>query len=125
MGIANKDTMQKIVILCVVALCVMLGAPSAFPQAAPDKPAAAAPAADTAPAAKRPPQAKSKAELDDFNTANAATDLAVVEKSATDFATKYPASELRLLLYKSAMRKAQRVGNSEKNRSLRDEGAGA
>ncbi len=68
--------------------------------------------------ARRPPQAKSKAELDDYNAANAASDLAVVEKSATDFAAKYPASELRILLYKSAMRKAQAAGNGAKTEAF-------
>ena len=68
--------------------------------------------------AKRPPQAKSKAELDAYNAANAATDLATVEKAATDFATKYPASELRLLLWKSAMRKAQVAASGEKTEAF-------
>ncbi len=74
--------------------------------------------AQDAPTAKRPPQAKSKAELDDYNAANAATEIVAVEKAATDFAAKYPASELRLLLYKSAMRKAQRLGNGEKTEAF-------
>lgn len=67
---------------------------------------------------KRPPQAKSKAELDDFNAASAATDLAAAEKAANDFVAKYPASELRILLWKSNMRKAQQVGNGAKTEAF-------
>jgi len=85
-----------------------------------DKPAAQnttpAPAAGqtAAPAGKRPPQAKTQAEFDAYKVAAALTDPAAQEKAADDFATKFPDSELRPLLYKSAMHEYQQANNSEK-----------
>jgi tetratricopeptide (TPR) repeat protein len=82
-----------------------------------DKPAAqTAPAgqASAAPAGKRPPQAKTQAEFEAYKTAAALTDAAAQEKAADDFATKFPDSELRPLLYKSAMHGYQQVNNADK-----------
>jgi tetratricopeptide (TPR) repeat protein len=82
-----------------------------------DKPAAqTGPAgqAATAPAGKRPPQAKSQAEFEAYKTAAALTDPAAQEKAADDFATKFPDSELRPLLYKSAMHGYQSANNADK-----------
>ena len=62
---------------------------------------AAAPA--TPPAGKRPPQAKTQAEFDAYKVAAADTDAAAMEKAADDFAAKFPDSELRILLYRTAM----------------------
>src|SRR5579864_9791175 len=76
------------------------------------------PAQSTAPATaaspKRPPQAKTQPEYEAYKTAVALTDAAAAEKAADDFATKFPDSELRVMLYKSAMRAYQRTGNSDK-----------
>ena len=76
------------------------------------------PAQSTAPAAatspKRPPQAKTQPEYEAYKTAAALTDVAAAEKAADDFAAKFPDSELRVMLYKSAMRLYQRAGNSDK-----------
>ena len=66
------------------------------------------------PAAKRPPQAKTQPEFDAYKTATALTDAAATEKAADDFATKFPDSELRVLLYKAAMHSYQQAGNSDK-----------
>ncbi len=63
---------------------------------------------------KRPPQAKTKPEYDAFNAAMALSDPAAVEKAADDFATKFPSSELRLMLYKSAMEKYLQANNADK-----------
>ena len=53
------------------------------------------------PQGKRPPQAKTQPEFDAYKVAAAeSNDGAVLEKAADDFATKYPDSELRILLYK-------------------------
>ena len=52
---------------------------------------------------KRPPQAKTQAEFDAYKVAAANTDPAAMEKAADDFATKFPDSELRILLYRNAM----------------------
>jgi tetratricopeptide (TPR) repeat protein len=71
-----------------------------------------APAAE--PQGKRPPQAKTQPEFDAFNAATKNTDPAALEKAADDFAAKFPDSELRLLLYKSAMRAYQNANNADK-----------
>jgi tetratricopeptide (TPR) repeat protein len=83
-----------------------------------DKPAAqTAPAgqpAAAAPAGKRMPQAKTKPEYDTYNAARQLPDGPAVEKAADDFATKFPDSELRVMLYKAAMQKYQQANNAEK-----------
>jgi tetratricopeptide (TPR) repeat protein len=91
------------------------------PQTQQNKPAGApAPAASvqTAPApvlGKRPPQAKTQPEFDAYNAAVAnQKDGPAIEKAADDFATKFPDSELRVLLYKAAMRAYQNTNNGEK-----------
>src|SRR5512138_1478513 len=67
-----------------------------------------------APAAKHPPQAKTQPEFDAFKAATANQDPAAVEKAADEFATKFPDSELRILLYKTAMRGYQNANNADK-----------
>ncbi|HTC46707.1 MAG TPA: hypothetical protein VK722_05270 [Candidatus Aquilonibacter sp.] len=82
-----------------------------------DKPAAqTAPAgqAAAAPAGKRPPQAKTQPEFDAYKAAAALTDPAAQEKAADDFATKFPDSELRPLLYKAVMHSYQQSNNADK-----------
>jgi len=70
--------------------------------------------APAAPQGKRPPQAKTQAEFDAYKIANALTDPAAQDKAADDFATKFPDSELRVVLWKTVMRNYQHVGNSDK-----------
>ena len=70
--------------------------------------------ANAAPQGKRPPQAKTQPEYDAYKNAAALTDAAAGEKAADDFAAKYPDSELRVMLYKSAMRLYQKAGDSDK-----------
>ncbi len=103
--------MKRAAILIGVSIA-MLGV-SSFAQ---DKPAAqTAPAGQTAaPAGKRPPQAKTQPEFDAYKAAAALTDPAAQEKAANDFATKFPDSELRPLLYKSVMHQYQQANNAEK-----------
>jgi tetratricopeptide (TPR) repeat protein len=75
-----------------------------------DKPASqSAPSAQGAPAApgKRAPAAKTQPEFDAYKTAIQLTDPAAAEKAAQDFSAKFPDSELRVVLYKSAMQKYQ------------------
>ncbi len=67
-----------------------------------------------APAGKRPPQAKTQPEFDAYKIAAALTDPAAQEKAADDFATKFPDSELRPLLYKSVMHAYQQANNADK-----------
>jgi tetratricopeptide (TPR) repeat protein len=71
-----------------------------------------------APAAKRPPQAKTQPEFDAYKAAAATTDPATLEKASDDFATKFPDSELRVLLYKNAMRLYQNANNSDKTEAM-------
>jgi len=79
---------------------------------------ATTPGAAAAPAAKRPPQAKTQPEFDAWKAAAATTDPAATEKAADDFSTKFPDSELRVLLYKNAMRAYQRADNGEKTEAM-------
>jgi tetratricopeptide (TPR) repeat protein len=67
---------------------------------------------------KRPPQAKTQPEFDAYKVAAANTDAGAMEKAADDFATKFPDSEVRLLLYKTAMRMYQTANNSEKTEAM-------
>ena len=75
-----------------------------------DKPASqSAPTAQAAPTAqgKRAPAAKTQPEFDAYKAAIQLSDPAAAEKAAEDFSAKYPDSELRVVLYKSAMQKYQ------------------
>ncbi len=83
-----------------------------------DKPAAqTAPAGQAAaaqPQGKRPPAAKTTPEFDAYKAAMAQTDAAATEKAADDFATKFPDSELRGLLYTAAEQRYQQANNADK-----------
>ena len=68
-----------------------------------------------APAGKRRPMAKTQDEFAAYNAAAALTDPAAQEKAAGDFATKFPDSELRPLLYKAVMGAYQQANNDDKN----------
>jgi tetratricopeptide (TPR) repeat protein len=71
--------------------------------------------APTTPPGKRPPQAKTQPEFDAYNAAIAnQKEAAAMEKAADDFATKFPESELRVLLFKAAMRAYQNANNGDK-----------
>jgi tetratricopeptide (TPR) repeat protein len=102
------------VILGIAILSIAVGGAAAQTggQATP----AAGPAA---PAAKRPPQAKTQPEFDAWKAADAnKTDSAALEKASEDFATKFPDSELRVLLYKNAMRIYQVANNADKTEAM-------
>jgi tetratricopeptide (TPR) repeat protein len=106
------DSMKRAAIILAVLSLAAWGA--AQSQPAPQTPAVA----PAAPAAKRPPQAKTQPEFDAWKAASANTDAAALEKAADDFATKFPDSELRVLLYKSAMRDYQNTNNAEKTEAM-------
>src|ERR1700728_5467429 len=55
-----------------------------------------------APAGKRPPKVNSQEEFTAYKAAAAVTDAPGVEKASDAFAARYPESELRPLLYRSA-----------------------
>src|SRR5216683_2986312 len=83
---------------------------------APQNTQAGQPAGQAAPAptGKRPPQAKTQPEFDAYKAAAALTDPAAQEKAADDFAAKFADSELRAVLYKSAMHGYQQANNADK-----------
>ncbi len=62
---------------------------------------------------KRPPQAKTQAEFDAYKVVAANTDPAAMEKATDDFATKFPDSELRILLYRNVMHSYQTANKAE------------
>src|SRR6266849_3630518 len=86
--------------------------PPAAGQAAP------AQGAPVPPLGKRPPQAKTQPEFDAWKAASASTDVATLEKASDDFATKFPDSEIRILLYQNAMRLYQNANNAEKTEAM-------
>jgi len=101
------------VISCILTIAIWLPV-QCLPQSQPPAAGQSTATPAGAPAAKRPPQAKTQPEYDAWKTAAANTDPAALEKAADDFATKYPDSELRVLLYKNAMRSYQNANNAEK-----------
>ena len=109
------------VILGILSIAVWAEAQNSGQTAQQNPPAAgqAAPAQGaTAPPTKRPPQAKTQPEFDAYKAAVANTDAAALEKAADDFATKFPDSELRVLLYQNAMRLYQTANNAEKTEAM-------
>ncbi len=79
---------------------------SAAPQSNAQAPAQnpAAPVKQVSPAnAKKSPQPKTQAEYDAYKAAASLTDPAKLEAAATDFAQKFPESELRSILFQQAM----------------------
>ena len=104
----------------IMSFAVWAGAQtSAQPQTPPAaSQAAPAPGAATTPAAKRPPQAKTQPEFEAYKVAAAMADAAGLEKASDDFATKFPDSELRVLLYKNAMRLYQNANSAEKTEAM-------
>jgi tetratricopeptide (TPR) repeat protein len=88
---------------------------SATPAAQAATPAQGAAAQPAQPLGKRPPQAKTQPEFDAYKAAMAnANDAAAMEKSADDFAAKFPESELRAILYRTAMHSHQAANNADK-----------
>ena len=104
---------MKRVAMIGVVLTLAIGsyAQATKPQNPPTAPSGTA---APAPLTKRPPQAKTQAEFEAYKTAAALTDPAAAEKAADDFATKFPDSELRVMLFKGAMRAYQKTGPSDK-----------
>ena len=117
----NRAVVHGLVSLVVVGFAAWAAAQSTGQSAQPNTPAAsqATPAAAAAPQGKRPPQAKTDPELDAWKAAAAIkNDPAALEKASDDFATKFPDSELRVLLYKNAMRLYQNANNAEKTEAM-------
>jgi tetratricopeptide (TPR) repeat protein len=97
-------------LVVILALATLVSAQTQTP------PAPAGTAATAAPQqGKRPPQAKTQPEFDAYKVVAAnANDPAVLEKGADDFAAKFPDSELRILLYRTAMHGYQTANNPDK-----------
>ena len=73
------------------------------------------PSATATPEAKHPPQAKTQPEFEAYKAANAnPNDGPAMEKAADDFAAKFPDSELRPILYRTAMHAYQAANNADK-----------
>ena len=66
------------------------------------------------PAGKHVPEAKTRAEFDDYKKAYAVSGGAAAEKAAEDFSAKYPNSELRAILYSHALHEYQTENNQAK-----------
>jgi tetratricopeptide (TPR) repeat protein len=102
------------IVIAVLGVCVW-----SFGQ---DKPAGqtapAGQAAAPAQGGKRPPQAKTQPEFEAYKTAIQLPDAAAAEKAADDFAAKFPDSELKAVLYKSAMQKYQAANNADKMQEM-------
>ena len=67
-----------------------------------------------APPAKHPPQAKTQPEFDAYKAVAVTTDPVAFEKAADDFATKFPDSELRVVLFHNGMHLYQGANNGDK-----------
>jgi len=87
-------------VVAVLGMCVWsLGQDKPAAQAAPTGQAAAQPQG------KRPPKVNSTEEYNAYKAAMGITDGPGAEKAANDFVAKYPASELKPLVYKNAMQR--------------------
>ena len=106
--------------LGIMSFAVWAGAQTSGQTQTPAAGATTTPAVGAAPtpAAKRPPQAKTQPEFEAYKAAAASTDAAALETACDDFATKFPDSELRVLLYKNAMRLYQNANNAEKTEAM-------
>jgi tetratricopeptide (TPR) repeat protein len=100
---------QAAMLVVILALTIMVSAQTQTPPAQAGTAAATPP-----PQGKLPPQAKTQAEFDAYKVAAANTDAAALEKAADDFAAKFPSSELRILLYRTAMHDYQAANNPDK-----------
>jgi tetratricopeptide (TPR) repeat protein len=103
--------MKRTAMLAVIAGIVLarLAAPAQTPATA------AKPQTAAQPTGRAPVQAKTQEEFQAYQLAVAnAQNPAAMEKAADDFAAKYPASDLRVLLYRTAMQSYQNTGTSPK-----------
>lgn len=102
------------IVIAVLGMCACSYGQGNDKPAAQNPPAGQAAGATAAPQGKRPPAAKTQPEFEAYKAAIAQTDPAALEKAADDFATKFPDSELRALLYKAAMQRYQQANNADK-----------
>jgi tetratricopeptide (TPR) repeat protein len=119
--LGRGERMKRIaIVVAVLGICVWSwGQDKPAPQNPPAGQATGQSSGQTAgqaaaPAGKRPPKVNSQEEYTAYKAAIAITDGAASEKAAEDFAAKYPASELRPLVYKAVMQHYQQVNNGDK-----------
>lgn len=103
---------------------IIIGMGMCVPSWGQDKPASQTPPAGqtsgqgatqaATPPGKRPPKVNSQEEYNAYKAAVGAADAAAAEKAAEDFATKYPQSELRPLVYKAVMQRYQQANSGDK-----------
>lgn len=96
---------------------LVLAQPQSATQSPAPPPVQATPAParnDATPAASKSPQPKTQAEYDAYKAASSLTDPVKLETAATDFAQKFPDSELRSFLFQQAMGEYQSANNSGK-----------
>jgi len=106
---------MKQVIMVVVVLALAAGLWAQQTQTQPATAPGAAAQGTTQPAAKRPPQAKTQPEFDAYNAAKAlANNPPEMEKAVDDFSTKFPNSELTILLDRDLMHGYQAANNADK-----------
>ncbi len=109
-----KRAAMTTVVVVGLAACIFAQSNPPAPQNTQAGQPAGQAAAAPAPTGKRPPQAKTQPEFDAYKAAAALTDPAAQEKAADDFAAKFADSELRAVLYKSAMHGYQQANNADK-----------
>ena len=71
-----------------------------------------------APQGKRPPKVNNQEEYAAYQAAIKIADPAECEKAANDFAAKYPASEVRTLVYKAVMVRYEQAINNAKTEEI-------
>lgn len=107
--------MKRTAIVAAALACLVLGAAQfSGAQASGTDAKKDAPAAPAAPAGKHLPQAKTQPEFDAYAAAMKSATPDAMEKAADDFAAKYPDSEVKILIYKQAMRTYQGANNADK-----------
>jgi len=102
------------------SLAAILSAGLVLAQSAPPAPTPVQPESRTpASTGKAPIQTKSKEEYQAYQTAIAnSLNPPAMEKAADDFAARFPASEVRVLLYRAAMTSYQSIGESQKTMDM-------
>ncbi len=110
-----KQTAMLVMWMATVAFAQTQPVTPAAPSTTQNQPPAQPGTAQPTPPARHPLQAKTQPEYDAYNAAHAKNnDAAAMEAAATDFSTKFPDSELRVLLYRDAMHAYQRDNNGDK-----------
>jgi len=108
----KRAAMTTVVVVGIAACSLAQSNPPAPQNTQAGQPAGQA--APAAPTGKRPPMAKTQPEYAAYNAVKDLPDPAAQEKAADDFAAKFPDSELRAVLYKSAMHGYQQANNADK-----------